>query len=81
MFGDIFDGLVAVLVVESLVNRGSLLARQQHPDGRREPRIPEFGDIEHFKFRAEGFLKPDNSLFARKIDDSDESIFRPMGIE
>ncbi len=79
MLGDVFDGLVAVFVVEGLVNRGALQRRGHIRAAGDEGGIPKLGDIKNFKFGAESFLEPDDDFLFDEIDDADEIIFAAEG--
>ena len=79
VFGDVFDGLVAVLVVEGLVDRGTLQRRGDIRAAGDECRIPQLGNFENFKLGAERFFEPHDDFFFDEIDDADEIVFAAEG--
>ena len=75
MLGDVFDRLFPMLFVIRLVQCRKLERGGNIRTGREKRRVPQLGDVKDFKFRAQGFLEPDDRLFFQEIDDADENIF------
>ena len=79
MLGNVFDGLIAVLFVEILVDRGAFERGGNVRAGSDECRIPQLRDFKDFKFRAQRFFQPDDDFFFEEIDDADEIVFPAEG--
>src|SRR5580704_7054837 len=79
MLGNVFHRLFAMLFVIVLVQCGKLQRGGDIGAGGDKGGIPQLGYIEHFKFRAQRFLKPDNGFFLQEIDNPDEKIFLADG--
>ncbi len=79
VLGDVFDRLFPMLLVIRLIQRRKLERGGNVRTGREKIRVPQLGDIKDFKFRAQGFLEPDNRLFFQEIDDANEKIFLADG--
>ena len=60
----------AMLLVKRFVDRRSLQRRDNIRTALQKRVIPELFDFKDFKFRAEGFLEPDDRFFFDEIDDS-----------
>src|SRR5215472_5208350 len=79
VLGDVFDDLGAVIVVELLVDSGTLEGRRNVRAAGHKRGIPELGNFEDFKFGAEGFLEPNDDVFFQEIDATDEVVFATEG--
>src|SRR6516164_1596179 len=79
MLGDVFDGLIAMLVVKSLVDGGTLEGCGDIRARGHKILVPKLFDIENFELGAQGFLEPHDHFLLDEIDDADEIVFAAEG--
>src|SRR5262249_40172648 len=79
VLGDVFDDLGAMIVVELLVDGGTLEGRGNVRAAGHKRGIPELRDFEDFKLGPEGFLEPNDDVFFQEIDATDEVVFATKG--
>ena len=68
VLGNVLDHFAAMLFVKCFVDRRSLQRRGNVRAAFQKRVIPELFDFKDFKFRAEGFLEPDDGFFFDEID-------------